>query len=120
MLNWIKLEEGAPMPDYDVFVLWRTETGNYHVDCIDKDDDDWWNGVPNDDPLMSWPRCTHYAYIPDPDEELPREAEKHFNDEQNSFWGEIAVQFSDANTPTIERMVEVIEWLKRKYIISRK
>lgn len=107
---WIELKEGCEMPDYDEYVLWRTEDGNYFVREIDKDDNDWWNGKEHPDALESYPRCTHYRRIVGPDEsEEPN---------QDQLWEEIMeklrwyASFDDASD-TIK------EWQKT-YTITRK
>lgn len=100
MLNWIKLEPGCKMPEIDEFVLWRTQDGNYFVREIDKDDWDWWNHGETD-----WGTAiTHWARIPDPEEQIS----------QNDLWEEIDQEYSSYSP------YETLKSLKSKYIISRK
>lgn len=64
VLRWVTIGKDRELPDYDEYVLWRTEEGNYYVEAIDKDDADWWNGTPTNNGTSCRPTCTHWARIP--------------------------------------------------------
>lgn len=51
-MDWIKITDS--LPDYDEYVLWYTISGNYHVECLDKDGNEW---------LVD---CTHWRKLPEP------------------------------------------------------
>lgn len=46
--------KGFFLPSYDEYVLWYTEEGNYFVEALDKDGNDWLK------------KCTHWMHLPEP------------------------------------------------------
>ena len=52
-LDWVRTSEC--LPDYDEYVLWRTNDYNYYVDALDKDDE-----------IMDTSYVTHWARFKGP------------------------------------------------------
>lgn len=52
--SWIKINAENGLPNYDEYVLWYTFDGNYFVEALDKDGNDWLS------------LCTHWMPLPSP------------------------------------------------------
>lgn len=64
--EWVKCEEGNPLPDYDVPVLWLQENGNMVVEALDKDGNPWiFEGQTFEGSYMG-NKATHWRYLPAP------------------------------------------------------
>jgi hypothetical protein len=66
--EWVKLEEGCNMPDYDVPVLWFFEDGQMQVMDLDKDGNDWLYLTEIEGFPVSKP--THWMPLPPPPAQL--------------------------------------------------